>query len=324
MIVATLDNATRDGELIIVHPNRSKYLSAKNICPSLRVALEDWSGVEKKLKELDSELRSKPDQAKNLEPHLLKAVLPRTWLFADGSAFLHHVKLVRRARGAELPPNFLTTPLIYQAEAGQFLSPHQAIPQGSEEEGTDFEAEVGVILDDTPRGVSPTEALKHIRLVCLINDVSLRGLVPEELSMGFGFFISKPPKALSPLALTPDELGPHWREGRLHLPLRVNLNGKEFGRANAGAMHFHFGDIIARAATTRPLVAGTLIGSGTVANEDPSVGSSCIAERRMLEQLEKGKPETPFLKVGDEVEIFMQSPEGQDLFGLIKQKVISI
>jgi fumarylacetoacetate (FAA) hydrolase len=324
MILATLDNATRDGELIIVHPNRAKYLSAKKICPNLRTALEDWARLEIKLKELDQELRAKPDQAKNLEPHLLKAVLPRTWLFADGSAFLHHIKLVRKARGAELPVNFLTTPLIYQAEAGQFLSPHQPIPQGSDEEGTDFEAEVGVILDDTPRGVSPQDALSHIKLVCLINDVSLRGLIPEELGMGFGFFISKPPKALSPFALTLDELGPHWREGRLHLPLRVNLNGKEFGKANAGAMHFHFGEIIARAAKTRPLVAGTLIGSGTVSNEDPSVGSSCLVERRTLEQLEKGKPETPYLKPGDEVEIFMQSPEGEDLFGHIKQKVISV
>jgi fumarylacetoacetate (FAA) hydrolase len=210
---------------------------------------------------------------------------------------------------------------MYQAESGRFLSPTEDIPQRDFAHGTDFEAEVGVVLDHVPMGVSPEEALNHIKLILLINDVSLRGLIPEELAQGFGFFQSKPNKSLSPLALTPDELGDSWRDGRLHLPLHVKYNGEFFGKANAGEMHFHFGELIAHAARTRDLAAGTIIGSGTVSNEDASMGSSCLAEKRMLEQINSGEIRTPFMKVGDTVEIEMTDKNGISLFGRIRQKV---
>lgn len=213
---------------------------------------------------------------------------------------------------------------MYQAECGQFLTPTEDIPQIDFKHGTDFEAEVGVILDDVPMGVSAEEALKHIRLIVLINDVSLRGLIPEELAAGFGFFQSKPTKALSPFAITVDELGSAWKDGRVHLPLNVKYNGQFFGKANAGEMHFHFGELIAHAARTRNLAAGTLIGSGTVANEDISRGSSCLAEKRMLEQINQGKIETPFMKSGDKIEIWMENSSGKDLFGKISQTVKSV
>jgi fumarylacetoacetate (FAA) hydrolase len=242
-------------------------------------------------------------------------------LFADGSAFIHHIKLVRKARNAALPETLLTVPLMYQAESGHFLAPTEDIPQRDFAHGTDFEAEVGVILDEVPMGTSPEEALKKIRLVVLINDVSLRGLIPEELAQGFGFFQSKPTKALSPFALTLDELGEAWKDGRIHLPLHVQYNGEFFGKANAGAMHFHFGQLISHAARTRTLVAGTLIGSGTVANEDPSMGSSCLAEKRTLETINQGVAKTPFMKVGDTIRIWMENSSGQNLFGQIFQKV---
>lgn len=325
MILGSLKSPSLDGELILIHPNRRQAVRASIAAPCLREALENWKTAEPKLKALDQALRAgNAPGTFDLTEKDLQSSLPRTWLFADGSAFIHHIKLVRKARNAEPPETLYTVPLMYQAECGKFLAPTAPIPQRDFSHGTDFEAEVGVIVDDVPMGTTPEEALKKIRLFVLINDVSLRGLIPGELAQGFGFFVSKPTKALSPFALTPDELGAAWKDGRVHLPLRVELNGQFFGRANAGEMHFHFGQLIAHAAQTRDLVAGSLIGSGTVANEDSTVGSSCLAEKRTLEQINKGKPETPFMKAGDQVKIWMEDGSGQSLFGTIEQKVVSV
>ncbi len=314
-----------DGELCVVSKDLKQAVKAQSIVPSLREALEKWSEVQPALQKLSEDLNAgRLSAAFPVREGDFQASLPRTWLFADGSAFIHHIRLVRKARNAPAPETLLTIPLMYQAESGRFLAPTEDIPQIDFSHGTDFEAEVGVITDFVPMGTSPQEALKKIRLVVLINDVSLRGLIPAELAQGFGFFQSKPSKALSPFALTLDELGSAWQEGRVHLPLEVQHNGQFFGKANAGQMHFHFGELIAHAAKTRDLAAGSLIGSGTVSNEDPTVGSSCLVEKRTLEQLEKGQAVTPYMKEGDSVEIRMRSANGEDLFGRIFQRVRSV
>lgn len=311
-----------DGELCVVRRDLKKAVKASHLAPSLREAVENWEAVAPGLQKISDQLNAGSVQGEfDVRESDFAAALPRTWLFADGSAFIHHIRLVRKARKAEPPENLLTVPLMYQAESGHFLSPLEDIPQLDFKHGTDFEGEVGVITSDVPMGTRAEAALSKIRLLVLINDVSLRGLIPEELAAGFGFFQSKPTKTLSPFAVTPDELGEHWREGRVHLPLNVKLNGQFFGNANAGAMHFHFGQLIAHAARTRDLAAGTLIGSGTVSNDDPSVGSACLAEKRTLEQIADGKASTPFLKDGDTVEISMHLGQGQNIFGRILQKV---
>ncbi|MFP5518957.1 MAG: fumarylacetoacetate hydrolase family protein [Bdellovibrionia bacterium] len=311
-----------DGELCVISRDLKSAVKATHIAPSLREALEKWSEVEAELQSLYAELNSgkKADEAFAVNESDFLSALPRTWLFADGSSFIYHVKLVRMARKAPLPETLTTVPLMYQGECGKFLSPTEDIPQRDFAHGTDFEGEVGVVTDFVPMGTSPLEALKKIRLIVLINDVSLRGLIPEELAQGFGFFQSKPASALSPFAVTPDELGSFWKEGRLHLPLEVKYNGSFFGNADAGAMHFHFGELIAHAAKTRDLAAGSLIGSGTVSNEDHSRGSSCLAEKRMIETIEQGQPKTPFMKAGDTIEMEMLLA-GQSVFGKISQKV---
>lgn len=316
-----------DGELIVVSSDGSRYLKFLSQFPELKIsclreALEQWTQFENKAKQLAIRLDQEEKLGEALLPTTLQSCLPRTFLFADGSAFIHHIKLVRKARGAELPETLLTVPLMYQGEGGGFLAPTEDIPQSDFAHGTDFEAEVGVITDFVPMGISAEKALSHVKLVCLINDVSLRGLIPGELAQGFGFFQSKPSSALSPLALSPDELKSAWQEGRLKLPLKINLNNEVFGRPNAQEMHFNFGQLIAHAAKTRNLAAGTLIGSGTVSNEDSANGSGCLAEKRTLEQIKDGKPTTPFMKVGDEVKIWMEDPSGRDLFGCIQQKVV--
>jgi fumarylacetoacetate (FAA) hydrolase len=324
MKLATLKSSNSlDGELVVISKDLKSFVKATSIAPSLREAVEKWSQVQPQLQKLSDELNE--GSARGIETvtdeKVFHSALPRTWLFADGSAFIHHIKLVRKARNAALPETLLTVPLMYQAECGRFLAPTDNIPQVDVKHGTDFEAEVGVILDHVPLGVSAEQALKHIKLFVLINDVSLRGLIPEELAQGFGFFQSKPNSALSYVAVTADELGEAWKEGRIHLPLDVRMNGQFFGKANAKEMHFHFGQLIAHAAKTRDLPAGTLIGSGTVANEDPSMGSSCLAEKRTIEQINEGAPKTPFMKVGDTVEIEMKNSAGQSIFGRIFQKV---
>ncbi len=324
MKLATLKSSNSlDGELVVISKDLKSFVKATSVAPSLREAVEKWSIVQPQLKKLSDELNAGSARGieKVTDEKVFHSALPRTWLFADGSAFIHHIKLVRKARNAALPETLLTVPLMYQAECGRFLAPTENIPQVDVKHGTDFEAEVGVILDHVPMGVSSEQALNHIKLFVLINDVSLRGLIPEELAQGFGFFQSKPNSALSYVAVTADELGEAWKDGRIHLNLDVKLNGQFFGKANAKEMHFHFGQLIAHAAKTRDLPAGTLIGSGTVANEDPSMGSSCLAEKRTIEQINSGAPITPFMKVGDTVEIEMKNSTGQSIFGRIFQKV---
>ncbi len=313
-----------DGELIVVSRNLKKAVKATSVAPSLRMALENWKNYEPQLRKISAQLDAgTATQAFDVNEKDLHSALPRTWLFADGSSFIYHIKLVRKSRNAALPETLTTVPLIYQGECGRFLNPLEDIPQVDFSHGTDFEGEVGVIVNYVPMGTTAEEAIKHIQLVVLINDVSLRGLIPEELGQGFGFFQSKPASALSPFAVTPDELGADWKEARLHLPLDIQYNGKFFGKANAGEMHFHFGQLIAHAARTRDLQAGSLIGSGTVSNENPGMGSSCLAEKRMIEQINNGKIETPFMKIDDTIEISMKSSSGENIFGRIFQKVKS-
>ena len=325
MKLATLKSNKRDGELLVVSRDNKTAVKATDVAPSLREALEDWAANKPKL---EAHYKALNDGTANgsfeVNEADLHSAMPRAFQWADGSAFLHHVKLVRKARGAALPEDLFRVPLMYQGGSDDFLAPTQDIPQVDFKHGTDFEGEIAVITDDVPMGVTPEDALKHIQLFVLVNDVSLRGLIPNELAQGFGFFQSKPSSALSPLALTPDELGDAWKEGRVHLPLLVEYNGEFFGKANGKEMHFHFGDLIAHAARTRNLGAGTVIGSGTVSNEDPNMGSSCLAEKRMIEKIETGEFVTPFMKAGDTIEIKMLNADGENMFGTIFQKVVSV
>ncbi len=326
MKLGSLKSKSLDGELVVVSRDLKTFVRATSVSPSLREAIENWSAVEPQLEKMYSSLNSgsHPEAEAVADENKFHSCLPRTWLFADGSAYIHHIKLVRQARNAPLPETLLTVPLMYQAESGRFLAPNDTIPQTDFKHGTDFEGEVGVIVDHVPMGTSADKALKHIKLVVLINDVSLRGLIPEELEKGFGFFQSKPTKTLSPFAVTLDELGPAWENGRVNLALDVRYNGKFFGNPNAKEMHFHFGQLIAHAARTRDLAAGSLIGSGTVSNEDPTKGSSCLAEKRMIEQIKNGKIETAFMKAEDTIEIEMKNADGKSIFGRIFQKVIAV
>ncbi len=322
MKLASLKSKSRDGEFILVSQNNQKGVRAGRIAPSLREAVENWVDCKPKLQELYAQLNDgKAPETFDIKADDLHSPLPRTFQWADGSAFIHHIKLVRMARGAALPETLETVPLMYQGGGDSFLAPTEDIPQIDFAHGTDFEGEVGVIVSDVPMGVTPEKALEHIVLFVMINDVSLRGLVPEELAQGFGFFQSKPSSAFAPFAVTVDELGSAWRDGRIHLPLNVNLNGEFFGNADAGAMHFHFGQLIAHAARTRPLAAGAIIGSGTVSNEDQARGSSCLVEKRMLEKIHDGVIKTPFMKDGDVVTIEMLDSDSRNIFGTIRQRV---
>ena len=313
---------SRDGVLCVVSRDLKRAVRATGVAPSLREAIENWSVAEPRLREIAERLeRGSVAGEFTVNQKDFHSPLPRAFQWADGSAFLHHVKLVRMARKAEMPPSFYHDPLMYQGGSDDFLAPTDPIPQVDFAHGTDFEGEVAVVTTDVPIGISPEAALKHIALVMVVNDVSLRGLIPEELAKGFGFFQSKPQSAFAPFAVTPDELGSAWREGRVHLPLSVTFNGGFFGNADAGAMHFHFGQLIAHVARTRTLAAGSIIGSGTVSNEDPSRGSSCLAERRMIEQIGSGEAKTPFMKIGDRVRMEMLNERGQSLFGAIDQVV---
>jgi fumarylacetoacetate (FAA) hydrolase len=323
--LGTLKSQSLDGELCVVSRDLKTAVKATHLAPSLREAVEKWGELEGSLNQLYSDLNAgKAAQAFAVKESDFHSALPRTWLFADGSAFIYHIKLVRMARKAPLPETLTTVPLMYQGECGQFLAPTEDIPQRDFAHGTDFEGEVGVITGFVPMGSTPEQALKHIKLFVLINDVSLRGLIPDELAAGFGFFQSKPASALSPFAVTADELGEGYKEGRIHLPLQVKFNGEFFGKADAGQMHFHFGQLISHAAKTRNLAAGSVIGSGTVSNETPGAGSSCLAEKRMIETIELGTPKTPFMKVGDRVEMEMFNPKGENVFGRIAQTVKSV
>lgn len=311
-----------DGELVIIHPDRSSVARLPHeTFSSLRNALDNWSTHLPKLREIDTALRGGVWNKTSLISEVsFLAPLPRTWAFLDGSAFIQHVILVRKARGAEQPEDLETVPLMYQGASDNLLGPKDDIPLRASTDGMDFESEIAVITDAIPMGTKTADAGRHIALVLLCNDISLRELIPRELATGFGFFHGKPPSAFSPFAVTPDELGSDWKDGRLHLPVTTKLNGEIFGTPNAGEMHFSFHQLIEYAATTRSLSAGSIIGSGTVSNRDESVGSSCLVERRMLEKIRSGSITTPYLKNGDKVSISV-TRDGVDLFGTIDQKV---
>ena len=322
MKLASLKNG-RDGVLVVVSRDLTRAAEARDIYPTcLQRALDDWQNAEPVLRDLAERLENgTAPYSGALKPGMLGAPLPRVYQWADGSAYVNHVELVRRARGAEMPPSFWHDPLMYQG-GGDFLAPDADIVAADAQWGVDFEGEVAVILHDTPAGIAPEDAPEKIALLALVNDVSSRNLVPAELAKGFGFFHAKPPGALSPVAVTPDELGDAWRDTRVHLPLLIHLNGEEFGRANAGVdMVFNFARLISHAAKTRPLKAGAVIGGGTISNKDSPVGSSCVAERRMLEVVAGGAARTPFLRDGDVVRMEMLDEDGRSIFGAIEQRV---
>ncbi|MFU8820022.1 MAG: fumarylacetoacetate hydrolase family protein [Gammaproteobacteria bacterium] len=320
MKLGSLKSGGRDGALIVVSNDLARAAPAHDIAPTLQAALDDWDHSAGGLRQRSEDLeQGRADGAFALKIEDLAAPLPRAYQFLDGSAYLAHVERVRRARGAEMPPSFLTDPLMYQAVSDGFLPPVGTIPVASEEFGIDFESEVCVVTDDVPMGVTVEEAASHVRLVCLVNDVSLRNLIPAELGKGFGFLHSKPRSALSPVMVTPDELGDAWRDGKLHLPLQTWLNDERFGAPEAGVdMRFSFHELIAHAAKTRPLAAGTIVGSGTVANQDESLGASCMAEKRMLEIIRDGQATTPFLSFGAKVRIEMLDRAGRNIFGSVE------
>jgi fumarylacetoacetate (FAA) hydrolase len=333
MKLAALANGTRDGRLVVVSRDLSFAADARAIAPTLQAALDDWVRLAPKLDELAARVETGSVPRERFDEQRALSPLPRAYQWIDGSAYLSHVELVRKARGAPMPPDLWTDPLLYQGGSDAFLAPHEPIRIADESFGIDFEGEVAVIITDVAMGASRAEAAAAIALVLLVNDVSLRNLIPAELAKGFGFFQSKPSSAFSPVAVTPGELGDAWDGGRLHLPLLVSLNGKPFGRADAGSgMHFDFPALIVHAARTRPLCAGTIIGSGTVSNKAPDgsparpieeggTGYSCLAEARMAEMIREGAAKTHFLRFGDTVRIEMKTAAGQSIFGAIEQRV---
>ncbi|MBO6718229.1 MAG: fumarylacetoacetate hydrolase family protein [Rhizobiaceae bacterium] len=332
MKLATLKNGSRDGRLVVVSRDLTRCTDASFLVPTLQAALDDWGRLTSHLEALAEGLEHGSVPAERFHEHDALSPLPRAYQWADGSAYVNHVELVRKARNDKLPESFWTDPLMYQGGSDTFLAPRDPILMADEAWGIDMEGEIGVVVGDVPMGATIDEARDAIRLVMLVNDVSLRGLIPAELSKGFGFFQGKPSSAFSPVAVTPDELGDAWDSGKLHLPLNVDLNGQPFGRANAGVdMTFDFPTLIVHAAKTRPLGAGAIIGSGTVSNKldggagkpiaEGGVGFSCIAEIRMIETIETGSAKTPFMKFGDTVRIEMKDKAGHSIFGAIEQTV---
>lgn len=323
----------RDGRLVVVSRDLAHATDAFPVVATLQDALDDWERIAPRLEDLAEGLEHGAVPSFRFHEHDCASPLPRAYQWADGSAYVNHVELVRKARGAEMPESFWTDPLMYQGGSDAFLGPRDPIRMADEAFGIDFEAEIAVVVGDVPMGVSPEEAAGAIRLVMLVNDVSLRNLIPAELAKGFGFFQAKPSSAFSPVALTPDELGDAWDGGKVTLPLLSYVNGKPFGKPNAGVdMTFDFPRLIAHAARTRPLSAGTIVGSGTVSNKDEGggpgrpidqggLGYSCVAEIRMVETIEQGAPKTPFLAFGDTVRIEMKDEAGHSLFGAIEQVV---
>jgi fumarylacetoacetate (FAA) hydrolase len=333
MKLATLRNGTRDGELVVVSRNLARCVAVPEIARTLQAALEGWDGTARPLDAISVELNAgrMPD-AVPFDPAAAMAPLPRAYQWADGSAYVNHVELVRKARGATMPPEFWTDPLMYQGASDNMLGACEDIVLADEGWGIDFEAEVAVVTGDVPMGTPAATALRHVRLLLLVNDVSLRNLIPGELAKGFGFLQSKPASGFSPVAVTPDELGAAWRDGKVHLPLTSHLNGRLFGRPNAGVdMTFDFATLIAHVAKTRELEAGSIVGSGTVSNKEDGgpgrpaaaggVGYSCIAEQRTVETLLTGKATTPFMRYGDRVRIEMLDAGGRSIFGAIDQQV---
>ncbi|MCG9582736.1 fumarylacetoacetate hydrolase family protein [Vibrio tubiashii] len=334
MKLATLKNDSRDGLLVVVNKALTKCVAVPEVAQTMQEALDNWNHVESQLNEVyvalnNGELTSEMP----FDPALSESPLPRAYQWADGSAYVNHVELVRKARGAEMPPSFWTDPLMYQGGSDAFIGPYDDIPVVSEEWGIDFEGEVAVVTGDVAMGVTAEEAAKSIRLIMLVNDVSLRGLIPNELAKGFGFFQSKPSSVFSPVAVTPDELGDDWDGGKVNLPLLSFYNNEPFGCPNAGVdMTFEFPELIAHAAKSRPLSAGAIIGSGTVSNKqgtdfgtaiaEGGVGYSCIAEVRMIETIRDGSPSTSFMKFGDRIKMEMKDADGHSIFGAIDQQVV--
>ncbi|WP_138378856.1 fumarylacetoacetate hydrolase family protein [Luteithermobacter gelatinilyticus] len=316
--------AGRDGKLIVVNRDLTKAVSADAVAQTMQQALDNWAELSPKLQAIYEDLQAGKldDVAFDFDPTKCAAPLPRAYHWADGSAYVTHVELVRKARGAELPESFWEDPLVYMGASDAFIGPHDDIEVESEDWGIDFEAEVAVITDDVPAGITPEQGLDHIKLITILNDVSLRNLIPAELAKQFGFYQSKPWTAFAPVVATPDELGEAWKDGKVHLPLHAILNGTKIGAPNAGVdMTFDFGRLISHIAKSRSLMAGTVVGSGTVSNRGSKDGSCCLAEVRCLETIAEGKPKTPFMKFGDRIEIDMLDKDGKSIFGRIDQKV---
>ena len=336
MKLATLDNGTRDGKLVVVSKDLTRCCAAGYIAPTLQAALDDWDRIAPELEVLARDVEHEAVPCERFHERQAHSPLPRAYQWADGSAYINHVELVRQARGAEVPDSFYHDPLMYQGGSDGFLAPRADIPLGDVAWGCDMEGEVAVITGDVPMGASVEEAAKAIKLVMLVNDVSLRGLIPGELAKGFGFFQSKPASAFSPVAVTPDELGDTWKDNLIHLPLMVDYNGEPFGRAEAGQdATFNLAQLVAHAAKTRALGAGSIVGSGTVSNKGPDggpgkpvaeggLGYSCIAEIRMIETIADGAPKTPFMSPGDTVKVEMRDADNHSIFGSIEQTVVGV
>ncbi len=336
MKLATLNDGTRDGKLVVVSKDLTRCCAAGYIAPTLQAALDDWEHIAPKLELLGQDVEHEAVPCERFHEREAHSPLPRAYQWADGSAYINHVELVRKARNAEVPESFYHDPLMYQGGSDAFLPPRGDIPLGDPKWGCDMEGEIAVVTDDVPMGVSAEDAAGHIKLIMLVNDVSLRGLIPAELAKGFGFFQSKPPSAFSPVAVTPDELGEAWRDSLVHLPLMVDYNGEAFGRAEAGVdATFSLAQLVAHAAKTRPLCAGTIVGSGTVSNKGSDggpgkpvsqggLGYSCIAEIRMIETIAKGEASTPFMKAGDTVRVEMRDKDNHSIFGAIEQTVVAV
>ena len=335
MKLASLNDGTRDGKLVVVSKDLTRYCAAENIAPTLQAALDDWEKIAPQLEVLARDVEHEAVPCERFHEREAHSPLPRAYQWADGSAYINHVELVRKARNAEVPESFYHDPLMYQGGSDGFLPPRADIPLGDVEWGCDMEGEIAVITDDVPMGVSSDEAAGHIKLVMLVNDVSLRGLIPGELAKGFGFFQSKPASAFSPVAVTPDELGDAWKGSLVHLPLKVDYNGEPFGRAEVGEdATFNLADLVAHAAKTRNLGPGTVIGSGTISNKgadggpgkpvsEGGRGYSCIAEIRMIETIYDGEAKTRFMQPGDTVAVWMDDADGHSIFGKIEQEVVA-
>ncbi len=336
MKLATLNNGTRDGKLVVVSKDLTRCCAAGYIAPTMQAALDEWERIAPQLRVLAIDVEHQAVPCERFHEREAHSPLPRAYQWADGSAYINHVELVRKARGAEVPKSFYRDPLMYQGGSDTFLPPRANIPLGNPAWGCDMEGEVAVITDDVPMGVSAEDAAAHIKLVMLVNDVSLRGLIPGELSKGFGFFQSKPSSAFSPVAVTPDELGDAWKDSLVHLPLMVDYNGEAFGRAEAAKdATFNLAELVAHAAKTRALGAGAIIGSGTVSNKgtdggpgkpvsEGGLGYSCIAEIRMIETIENGEATTRFMQAGDSVKIEMRGKDKHSIFGSIEQTVVAV
>lgn len=336
MKLATLNDGSRDGKLVVVSKDITRYCAAATIAPTLQAALDDWAEIAPKLAILATDVEHNAVPCERFHERAAHSPLPRAYQWADGSAYINHVELVRQARGAKVPDSFYKDPLMYQGGSDNFLPPRADIPLADPDWGCDMEGEIACITDDVPMGVSAADAAEHIKLLMLVNDVSLRGLIPSELDKGFGFFQSKPSSAFSPVCVTPDELGAAWQNSLIHLPLMVDYNGEAFGRTNAGGdATFTLADLVAHAARTRDLGAGTIIGSGTVSNKgadggagkpvrEGGAGYSCIAEIRMIETIADGEAKTRFMLAGDTVRVEMHDPDGHSIFGAIEQTVTEV